>query len=86
MRNPAIPPSCGGCRKSTGTVPMILLLEAKRVNWVIANRSNADNIKPIRSPAERARIGEEEGRGGYAVFAALTETAETEWSRVLLTQ
>ncbi len=30
-------------------------------------------------------LEKEEGRGGYAVFAALTETAETEWSRFLPT-
>ena len=27
----------------------------------------------------------EEGDSGYGVFAALTQTAETEWSRLLLT-
>ena len=39
-----------------------------------------------RSPAERVRFEEEEGDCGYAAFAALTETVEAEWSRLLLTQ
>ena len=30
----------------------------------------------------RVRWGKEEGGCGYGVFAALTETAETEWSRL----
>ncbi len=40
---------------------------------------------PNRSPAQRVRFGKEEGANGYAVFAALTVTAETEWSWLLLT-
>ena len=42
--------------------------------------------EPKRSPAKLVRFGEEEGACGYGVFAALTETAETEWSPLLLTR
>ena len=37
------------------------------------------------APRGGLRFGEEEGRSRYGVFAALTETAETEWRCVLLT-
>ena len=43
------------------------------------------SVIPNRSPARRVRFGEEEGRSGYAAFAALTQTAEAEWSEFLLT-
>ena len=32
------------------------------------------------SPPRDSRFGKEEGLSGYAVFAALMQTAETEWS------
>ena len=35
---------------------------------------------PNRSPVKRVRFGKEEGVNGYGVFAALTQTAETECS------
>ena len=38
-----------------------------------------------RSPATRVRFEEEEGGCGYGAFAALTETAEAELSRLLQT-
>lgn len=34
---------------------------------------------------EWVRWGKEEGDSGYGVFGALSETPETEWSRLLLT-
>ena len=40
---------------------------------------------PNRSPTKWVRFGKEEGDCGDGVFAALAQTAETEWSRLLLT-
>ena len=38
-----------------------------------------------RSPAKRVRFEKEEGGSGYGALAALTQTAEAEWSELLLT-
>ncbi len=57
-----------------------------------ANRGNgaqrvSSEMKKIRnrSPTQRVRFREEEGRSVCAVFAALSQTAETERSEFLLT-
>ena len=62
--------------------PSVRVAALRATTWPIVSFVS---VKPNRSPAKRVRFGEEEGRSGYAVFAALSQTAKTEWSEFLLT-
>ena len=62
---------------SVGALILLLMFLPELLGMLTGDEKKQAPAAPNRSPAKRVRLGKEEGRSGYAVFPALTQTGET---------